>query len=137
MSDAALFIGTPQEKFFYHNTLLCVVNSLQGKNVTVDLRNDTYVCGLIELVDGFMNISFKNAIYCDPQGNEFAFDNLFIHGRNIRYVHIPENMSLLSTIRHEVSKKFYKPHMKQLTEKTRKTKKAVMQHMKVVASLNT
>lgn len=45
-----------------------------------------------------MNISFKNAIYCDPQGNEFAFDNLFIHGRNIRYVHIPENVSIVKLI---------------------------------------
>lgn len=40
-----------------------------------------------------MNISFTNAIYCDPQGNEYTFENLFIQSRNIRYVHVPEEVS--------------------------------------------
>lgn len=44
----------------------------------------------------YMNISFLNAVYCDSQGNEFAFENLFIQGRNIRYIHIPDNVSRFS-----------------------------------------
>lgn len=43
----------------------------------------------------YMNISFSNAVYCDPQGNEYLFVNLFVQGRNIRYVHIPETVSIL------------------------------------------
>ena len=42
----------------------------------------------------YMNISFSNAVYCDPQGNEYYFESLFLHGRNIRYVHIPETVSI-------------------------------------------
>lgn len=41
----------------------------------------------------YMNVSFANAVYCDPQNNEFSFEELFIQGRNIRYVHIPEIVS--------------------------------------------
>lgn len=47
-----MFVGTTRERFFYHNTLLCLVKALQGKKVTMDLRNDTYVCGEIMSVDG-------------------------------------------------------------------------------------
>lgn len=41
----------------------------------------------------YMNISFSKLVYCDPQGNEFFFENMFLQGRNIRYVHIPETVS--------------------------------------------
>lgn len=45
-----------------------------------------------------MNISFINAVFCDPQGNEYSFEQIFVQGRNVRYVHIPENVSTLSVI---------------------------------------
>lgn len=48
------------------------------------------------LICSYMNISFSNAVYCDPQGNEYQFDDLFLQGRNIRYVHIPETVSITS-----------------------------------------
>jgi hypothetical protein len=41
-----------------------------------------------------MNVSMTNAIYCDPQRNEYSFENLFIQSRNIRYVHVPETVSI-------------------------------------------
>lgn len=47
-----MFAGTSKERFLYHNTLLCLVKALQGKNITVDLRNDSYLCGTISSVDG-------------------------------------------------------------------------------------
>lgn len=47
-----MFVGTSKEKFLFHNTLLCIVKALEGQNVTVDLRNDAYVCGKISSVDG-------------------------------------------------------------------------------------
>ncbi|KAI5634792.1 LSM domain-containing protein [Phthorimaea operculella] len=135
MSEVQKFVGFAREKFYYHNTLLCLVKSCQDKNVTVDLRNDSYVCGKVESVDGFMNISFIGAVYCDPQGNEYAFENLFIHGRNIRYVHIPENVSILNAVRNEVVKAKKEPIEKPV-KKSRKAQKALKQHMQTVASLN-
>lgn len=40
-------------------------------------------------------MNFENAVYCDPQGHEYHFDNLFIQSRNIRYVHVPETVSVI------------------------------------------
>lgn len=40
-----------------------------------------------------MNLSLVKAVYCDSQGNEYFFDNMFVQARNIRYVHIPETVS--------------------------------------------
>ena len=47
-----MFVGTSKEKFKYYNTLLCLVRAMQGKNITVDLRNDSYICGHVDNVDG-------------------------------------------------------------------------------------
>lgn len=52
------FVGSSKEKFFYHNTLLCLVKSLQGRNITIDLRNDAYVCGNAFSVDGLVKYLF-------------------------------------------------------------------------------
>ncbi|CAH0699037.1 unnamed protein product [Spodoptera exigua] len=130
-----MFIGTAKEKFKFHNTLLCLVQAMQGKNITVDLRNDSCICGRVASVDGFMNITFGNAVYCDPQGNEYQFDDLFLQGRNIRYVHIPETDSILSTIQKEIGRgKKSKPDRNDI-KNSRKVKKAMKQHMETVASL--
>nr|XP_026485085.1 U7 snRNA-associated Sm-like protein LSm10 [Vanessa tameamea] len=131
-----MFVGTSREKFFYHNTLLCLVKSLQDKNITVDLRNDSYVCGQLTSVDGYMNISMSKAVYCDSQENEYYFDNLFVQARNIRYVHIPETISILGNIKNEFKKGNEKdPNKEDKPVKSRKAKKALQQHMKIVASL--
>ncbi|CAH2099910.1 unnamed protein product [Euphydryas editha] len=132
-----MFIGTSQEKFFYHNTLLCLVKSLQDKNITVDLRNDSYVCGQLVSVDGYMNLSLSKAVYCDTQGNEYYFDSLFVQARNIRYVHVPEYVSILGNIKNEFKKANRKDKDKDDKPilKSRKAKKALQQHMKIVASL--
>ncbi|XP_030034578.1 U7 snRNA-associated Sm-like protein LSm10 [Manduca sexta] len=133
-----MFIGNAKEKFNFHNTLLCIVKGLQNKNITLDLRNDAYVCGTIETVDGFMNISFSNAVYCDTHGNEFSFENLYVQARNIRYVHIPETMPIISTIKNEVCRqRAPRPAIKELAANSRKMKKALKQHMEIVASLDT
>ncbi|XP_023940161.1 U7 snRNA-associated Sm-like protein LSm10 [Bicyclus anynana] len=129
------FEGTNREKFFYHNTLICLIRSLQGKNITVDLRNDSYVCGQLATVDGFMNLSFNKAVYCDTKQNEFSFDNLFVQARNIRYVHIPETMPILESIKNELKINKGKKPVQKPGFKSRKAAKALQQHMKTVAEL--
>lgn len=47
-----MFVGTSKERFFYHNTLVCLVRGLLGQNIIVDLRNDAYVCGKLDIMDG-------------------------------------------------------------------------------------
>jgi len=40
-----------KERFFLYNGLVCLVQSLEGKYTTVDLRNESCVTGKIEQVD--------------------------------------------------------------------------------------
>jgi len=42
---------TKKEKHFLFNGLVCLVQSLEGKYTTVDLRNESCVTGKIEQVD--------------------------------------------------------------------------------------
>ncbi|CAG4922575.1 unnamed protein product [Colias eurytheme] len=130
-----MFVGYSIERFMYHNTLLCLVRSLEDKKITIDLRNDTYVCGELVSVDGYMNISLNKAVYCDPQGNEYFFENLFVQARNIRYIHIPESVSIISSIKQELRCNKQTPK-ENPTAKSRKVQKAQKQHMEIVASLN-
>jgi hypothetical protein len=43
-----------REKFFLFNGLVCLVQGLEGKYTTVDLRNESCVTGKIEQVDGYV-----------------------------------------------------------------------------------
>ena len=43
---------TGQEKFYSCNTLVCLLQALRGHTTTVELRNESEVCGPIENVDG-------------------------------------------------------------------------------------
>jgi hypothetical protein len=42
---------TKQEKAYLYNGLVCLVQSLEGRYTTVDLRNESCVSGKIEQVD--------------------------------------------------------------------------------------
>ncbi|XP_048006153.1 U7 snRNA-associated Sm-like protein LSm10 isoform X2 [Leguminivora glycinivorella] len=83
-----------------------------------------------------MNISFGTSVFVDSKGNEFAYDNLFIQGRNIRHVHIPENMAARDAIKTELGKVAPKPrNQNEQVRKSRKAKKALKLHMETVARL--
>lgn len=43
-----------REKFFLINGLVCLVQGLEGRCTTVDLRNESCVTGKIEQVDGYV-----------------------------------------------------------------------------------
>lgn len=87
------------------NGLTCLVQGLTGLYTTVDLRNDCYVSGKIDIVDRSMNITVSDAIFTDVCGNEFYYDMFFVKERNIRYVHIPEEVNIMQTIDQKVNRK--------------------------------
>jgi hypothetical protein len=47
-------LASKREKFFLYNGLVCLVQSLEGKYTTVDLRNESCVTGKVEQVDGYV-----------------------------------------------------------------------------------
>lgn len=40
-----------------------------------------------------MNVVMKDCVFTDPRGGRFPYEIFFVHARNIRYVHIPANVS--------------------------------------------
>lgn len=72
---------------------------------TVELRNENVVTGQIIHVDGYMNVTMENADFTQYGHSKTHFDNFFVHGRNIRYVQIPDQVdirtALLNQLKHE------------------------------------
>lgn len=42
-----------------------------------------------------MNIVMSEAVFIDARGNEYEFHSFFVHARNIRYVHIPDEVCFI------------------------------------------
>ncbi|KAJ3441693.1 snrnp core protein family member [Anaeramoeba flamelloides] len=67
---------------------------LVGKVITVELKNDLIITGLLEKVDQYINLQFTNLKLFEPENHpQFAStESCFIRGKSIRYVFLPENM---------------------------------------------
>lgn len=91
------------EKSKTANTLICLLKALVGRETTVELRNENCVRGTIKDVDSRMNITVSGATFTTPDGRQLAFDDLqYIHGKNIRYVHIPDDVDVSQAIENEL-----------------------------------
>ncbi|XP_014251449.1 U7 snRNA-associated Sm-like protein LSm10 [Cimex lectularius] len=87
-----------QERNFNLTRLSCLAKGLIGKYTIVDLRNDSSVNGKIDSVDGCLNVTLVDAIFTNSKGDEFFFDLFFVRERNVRYIHIPREISVMDTI---------------------------------------
>ncbi|CAH1402638.1 unnamed protein product [Nezara viridula] len=103
MEFAGAVRESKREAFNSYNSLLCVAQAVTGSYTTIDLRNDSFISGKIEQVDGFMNIVISDALFTDACGNEFYYDLFFVKERNIRYIHLPEEISIAEVIERKVN----------------------------------
>ncbi|KAK7791716.1 hypothetical protein R5R35_000290 [Gryllus longicercus] len=111
--------ASKREKFYSYNTLVCLIEGLEGKYTTVDMRNESFVYGKIMQADGFMNLVMSDVTYVDGRGSEYNFDSFFVHARNIRYIHIPTELSIIQTINEQLQKmkRTVKPERQQVSKK--------------------
>ncbi|KAM4702245.1 U7 snRNA-associated Sm-like protein LSm10 [Discoglossus pictus] len=93
-----------KERTIAENSLVILLQGLHGQVTTVDLRDESSVTGSITNVDAFMNIRLAKVIYRDRKGKETELDDLFVTGRNVRYVHIPDEVDIISTIEGQLQK---------------------------------
>ncbi|CAH0383851.1 unnamed protein product [Bemisia tabaci] len=98
--------ASKKEKFILYNNLACLLKAVESKYTTVDLRNEAYVCGKIQEVDGMMNLSMSNVLFSDPSGKCFNFDKFFVQAKNIRHVHLPREISIIPAINAGIAKAF-------------------------------
>ncbi|KAM3933464.1 U7 snRNA-associated Sm-like protein LSm10 isoform 2-T3 [Leptodactylus fuscus] len=93
-----------KERTISENSLVILLQGLHGLVTTVDLRNESSARGTVLNVDAFMNIRLKKVTYTDRHGQEAKLDDLFVTGRNVRYVHIPEEVNIIQTIEEQLKK---------------------------------
>ncbi|KAG7219389.1 hypothetical protein INR49_002821 [Caranx melampygus] len=93
-----------RERMIAENSLVVLLQGLQGEVTTVDLRNESTARGRIVNVDGFMNVRMEEVLYHDGRGQLTQLQDLFITGRNIRYVHIPDHKDITKTIQDQLAK---------------------------------
>ncbi|KYQ96743.1 LSM domain-containing protein [Tieghemostelium lacteum] len=65
--------------------------TLVGKEITVELKNDLSITGLLQSVDQFLNIKLKDIKINEEQKYPYMLSvrNCFIRGSVVRYVHLP------------------------------------------------
>ncbi|KAL2772858.1 U7 snRNA-associated Sm-like protein LSm10 [Daubentonia madagascariensis] len=91
-----------KERTISENSLIILLQGLQGQVTTVDLRDESVARGRIENVDAFMNIRLSKVTYTDRWGHQVELDDLFVTGRNVRYVHIPDDVNITATIEQQL-----------------------------------
>nr|XP_017205729.1 U7 snRNA-associated Sm-like protein LSm10 isoform X3 [Oryctolagus cuniculus] len=91
-----------KERTISENSLIILLQGLQGRETTVDLRDESVAHGRIDNVDAFMNIRLTKVTYTDRWGHQVQLDDLFVTGRNVRYVHIPDDVNITATIEQQL-----------------------------------
>ena len=88
-----------KEKAQSLNTLLCLLQGCVGYETVVELRNDDAAEGHILQVDGYMNVSMVDVTFTRAKtGTVMHFEDFYIQGKNLRYVHIPDELDITQTI---------------------------------------
>ncbi|XP_072275890.1 U7 snRNA-associated Sm-like protein LSm10 [Pyxicephalus adspersus] len=93
-----------KERTIAENSLVILLQGLHGHTTTVDLRDESSAKGSVINVDAFMNVRLAKVTYTDRQGKKSKLDDLFINGRNVRYIHIPEEVDIIHTIEEQLKK---------------------------------
>ncbi|XP_028317416.1 U7 snRNA-associated Sm-like protein LSm10 [Gouania willdenowi] len=93
-----------RERTIAENSLVILLQGLHGQVTTVDLRDESTARGLVVNVDAFMNVRLEDVLYRNRRGQLTRLQDLFITGRNVRYVHIPDHVDILKTIQQQLEK---------------------------------
>uniref|UniRef100_A0A8C3EN59 Uncharacterized protein n=1 Tax=Corvus moneduloides TaxID=1196302 RepID=A0A8C3EN59_CORMO len=76
-------------------SILVILLQWPARHVTtVELRDESAAAGRVTSVDAFMNVRLAEVTFTDRQGTVSHLDELFVTGRNIRYVHIPDEVDI-------------------------------------------
>ncbi|KAG7271394.1 hypothetical protein CRUP_019939 [Coryphaenoides rupestris] len=93
-----------RERSIVENSLVVLLQGLQGLVTTVDLRDESTARGRVLNVDAYMNVRLADVLYRDRRGHVTRLADLFVTGRNVRYVHIPDALDIGDTIATQLDK---------------------------------
>uniref|UniRef100_UPI00398F007B U7 snRNA-associated Sm-like protein LSm10 n=1 Tax=Pristiophorus japonicus TaxID=55135 RepID=UPI00398F007B len=86
-----------KERTVAENSLIILLQGLHGHITTVELRDESSVRGRVDNVDAFTNVRLSEVTYTDRWGKVSLLDNFFVTGRNVRYVHIPDEINIINS----------------------------------------
>jgi small nuclear ribonucleoprotein (snRNP)-like protein len=116
--------GVYRERALAERTLICLLQVCEGHKTIVELRNESFAEGIISQVDGYMNVNMKDVHFTIKQGsNTLHLEELFIQAKQIRFVHIPDEISMREAIEGQL--KTLKNSRVPMTKKFQKGKKYI------------
>lgn len=103
-SGSGEVLSSIRERTMAENSLVLLLQGLQGQVTTVDLRNESTARGRVVNVDAFMNMRLEAVLFRDRRGQLAHMQDLFVTGRNVRYVHVPEHVDIMETIQMQLAR---------------------------------
>ena len=95
------------DKSYSCNTLIGIVKACAGKRIQIDLRNEMHICGQVDSVFADMNVVLMDAYLIMPskkygQSNSKHYEQITVRGRNIRFVHVPDDVDMITALQNEI-----------------------------------
>lgn len=84
----------PRTELRDRRTLNLLLQAMVGLEVSIELKNDVEVQGMLDEVDAVMNCTMMKAVSTRPDGVWHQMGMVFVQGRMIRYVHIPDDVDI-------------------------------------------
>ncbi|KAL3672065.1 hypothetical protein V7S43_002729 [Phytophthora oleae] len=75
-------------------SLLLLLKSFVGLRVRIDLKNDSVLEGVVQEVVQDMDFTLLDACETKPNGNKLMLDEVFVMGKTVLYVHIPDRINI-------------------------------------------
>lgn len=100
-------MATPKERAVTSKSLILLLQALEGRTTTVELRNEIVVHGTVEKVDSCMNVDMADVTLTVPTSGNAAspvghFEQFHIQGRQVRYVHVPDDVDMMAALKQKL-----------------------------------
>ena len=92
-----------KEKAILSNSLVVILRSCLGKELTIDLRNESSISGKVECVSVDMNVTLSNATLVSINDKKIVYRQITIRGNNIRFVQIPDSVDMITAIQSQIN----------------------------------
>lgn len=126
--------ASARSKFFYFNTMVCLLKAIEGKRVRVEIRNGVKIEGLLVVAEPSMSLELTDVTLTPIKGAPVKYSRFYVKGRQIRYVVIPDEVDIVKAMDWQINKFRYQKswemkHRKDIFTKRQKLREKVAARM--------
>lgn len=92
-----------EERFLATNTLTVFLKGLTGKQVQVEMKNETVASGTLSYVDGYGNMTLTDARITTVHGQTSTVPLCVLKNKSMRYVHPPDGEKPAKVIKYQLN----------------------------------